>query len=163
MDLGDDGSKTSMSSATPKAARNKSKKETSAYKNGLLKISPKEAMKDCDYSGWMKKKSTNLMTTWKPRLFILKGRRLSYYYSENDTEEKGLIDISFHRVLPADQDRLTGLHAQLTGAAGSPHPNSTTVTTAQQDAEAAAAKDGGLGALPDNNMFIFKLDRKSVV
>lgn len=155
MDLGDDGSKTSMSSATPKAARKKSKKETSAYTRGLLKISPREAMKDCDYSGWMKKKSTNLMTTWKPRLFILKGRRLSYYYSENDTEEKGLIDISFHRVLPADQDRITGLHAQLTGAMGSPTPNSATQTTAQQDAAAAAAKDG---ASPiDNSMFIFKL------
>lgn len=156
MDLGDDGSKTSMSSATPKAARKKSKKETSAYTRGLLKISPKEAMKDCDYSGWMKKKSTNLMTTWKPRLFILKGRRLSYYYSENDTEEKGLIDISFHRVLPADQDRITGLHAQLTGAMGSSTPNNATQTTAQQDAAAAAAKDG-VSPTADNNMFIFKL------
>lgn len=149
LDLGD--SKTSLSSTTPKAARKKSKKETSAYTRGLLKISPKEAMKDCDYSGWMKKKSTNLMTTWKPRLFILKGRRLSYYYSENDTEEKGLIDISFHRVLPADQDRLTGLHAQLTGAMASPStPKSATSTTAQSDAIKS-------GAGVDNSMFIFKL------
>jgi hypothetical protein len=33
-------------------------------------------------------------TTWKPRLFVLRGRRLSYYYSEDDTEERGLIDIT---------------------------------------------------------------------
>ncbi len=164
LDLGDAGSKSSMGSARgPKATRKKSKKETSAYTRGLLKISPKDAMKDCDYSGWMKKKSNNLMTTWKPRLFILKGKRLSYYYSENDTEEKGLIDISFHRVLPADNDRLTGLHAQLTGALGTsstPH-GSATPTAAQQDAKAAALKDGTLGTAglkpSDNQMFIFKL------
>ena len=49
--------------------------------------SPEEARKTCDYHGWMKKKSSSLMTTWKPRLFILRGRRLSYYYAETDTEE----------------------------------------------------------------------------
>ncbi|KAM6528192.1 hypothetical protein FALCPG4_009201 [Fusarium falciforme] len=96
----------------------KGKKETSAYTRGLLKISPKEAMKDADYSGWMRKKSSNLMTTWKPRLFVLKGRRLAYYYSEDDEQEKGLIDISFHRVLPADNEKLTGLHATLTSVVG---------------------------------------------
>jgi hypothetical protein len=68
--------------------RKKSKKETSAYTRGLEKKTPQEQMKGADYSGWMKKKSSNLMATWKPRLFILKGRRLSYYYSENDTEER---------------------------------------------------------------------------
>ncbi|GJC98059.1 SAM domain-containing protein [Colletotrichum higginsianum] len=79
-----------------KGSRKKGKKETSAYQRGLLKIKPADAVKDADYSGWMRKKSSNLMTTWKPRLFVLKGRRLAYYYSENDQEEKGLIDISFH-------------------------------------------------------------------
>ncbi|QPG98075.1 hypothetical protein C2857_007223 [Epichloe festucae Fl1] len=106
--------------ATPssKSSKRKGKKDTSAYTRGLLKIGPLEAKKGADYYGWMKKKSSNLMTTWKPRLFVLKGRRLAYYYSEEDDQEKGLIDISFHRVLPAGNERLTGLHATLTGAAG---------------------------------------------
>ncbi|OJD28413.1 hypothetical protein ACJ73_00191 [Blastomyces percursus] len=106
----------------PKAsnARSKSKKDTSAYMRGLEKKTPQEQMIGCDYSGWMKKKSSNLMTTWKPRLFVLRGRRLSYYYSEDDTEERGLIDISSHRVFRADQDTITALHATLTGATASP-------------------------------------------
>ncbi|KAG5949102.1 hypothetical protein E4U53_006035 [Claviceps sorghi] len=105
--------------ATPssKSSKRKGKKDTSAYTRGLQKITPLEAKKSADYYGWMKKKSSNLMTTWKPRLFVLKGRRLAYYYSEEDDQEKGLIDISFHRVLPAGNERLTGLHATLTGAA----------------------------------------------
>ncbi|OAR03655.1 hypothetical protein LLEC1_06109 [Akanthomyces lecanii] len=104
----------------PIKGKKKGKKGTSAYTRGLLKISPAEAKVGAEYFGWMKKKSSHLMTTWKPRFFVLKGRRLSYYYSEDDTEEKGLIDISFHRVLPADNDRLTGLHATITNAVGGP-------------------------------------------
>ncbi|WYZ41897.1 hypothetical protein EsH8_V_000792 [Colletotrichum jinshuiense] len=123
-----------------KGSRKKGKKETSAYQRGLLKVSPAEAVKDADYSGWMRKKSSNLMTTWKPRLFVLKGRRLAYYYSENDDQEKGLIDISFHRVLPADNEQLTGLHAKLTGAA----------TPTARGADSSAEKG-------DDAMFIFKL------
>lgn len=126
----------------------KGKKETSAYTQGLLKIPPAVAMKDADYYGWMKKKSSNLMTTWKPRFFVLKGRRLAYYYSEEDDQEKGLIDISFHRVLPADNERLTGLHATLTGAAGgSIMPSGHTP---------AGGGDDGLNK-GDDSMFIFKL------
>ncbi|EFQ99722.1 hypothetical protein MGYG_02736 [Nannizzia gypsea CBS 118893] len=105
--------------------RTKSKKDTSAYRRGLEKKTPKEQMKDADYYGWMKKKSSNLMTTWKPRLFILKGRRLSYYYSEDDTEERGLIDISSHRVFRADQDAITSLHATLTRTKALPTTSST--------------------------------------
>jgi hypothetical protein len=146
------------SSTTPssRTSRKKSKKETSAYTRGLEKKTPQEAMIDCDYSGWMKKKNTNLMTTWKSRLFILKGRRLSYYYSENDTQEQGLIDISFHRVLPADNDRLTGLHATLTGATSSPTSpqNSSTPTIASTE---AAAEEAVMGKSPGDQMFIFKL------
>ncbi|KAF6819541.1 SAM domain-containing protein [Colletotrichum sojae] len=123
-----------------KGSRKKGKKETSAYQRGLAKVRPAEAVKDADYSGWMRKKSSNLMTTWKPRFFVLKGRRLAYYYSENDDQEKGLIDISFHRVLPADNERLTGLHATLTGAG----------TAAAREADASGEKG-------DDAMFIFKL------
>lgn len=140
----------------PKTSRKKSKKETSAYTRGLEKKTPQEQMVGADYSGWMKKKSSNLMKTWKPRLFILKGRRLSYYYSETDDQEKGLIDISFHRVLPADNDLITGLHATLTGATNSPtSPINAqgTIASAAADAEpeSTLSKSGG------DSMFIFKL------
>lgn len=141
-----------LATAGSRSSKKKSKKDTSAYTRGLLKISPREAMIDADYSGWMKKKSNTLMTTWKPRLFVLKGRRLAYYYSEDDEQEKGLIDISFHRVLPADNEKLTGLHATLTGASNTPTmPANTTVPTIA-DAEARADPT----ASPDS-IFIFKL------
>jgi SAM domain (Sterile alpha motif)/PH domain len=117
---------TTPTSATPK--RSKTKKETSAYTKGLAKRSPAQQMEGADMHGWMKKKSSKLMTTWKPRLFILRGRRLSYYYSEDDREERGLIDISGHRVLPASHDRITGLHATLTGAMNSPTSPQTSTT-----------------------------------
>ncbi|PWY73767.1 hypothetical protein BO94DRAFT_589315 [Aspergillus sclerotioniger CBS 115572] len=100
----------------------KSKKDTSAYTRGLEKKSPQEQMVGCEYFGWMKKRSSNLMTTWKPRLFVLRGRRLSYYYSEKDTEERGLIDITAHRVLRADNDPIVALHATITGSTASPTP-----------------------------------------
>ena len=145
----------SPSTATTTASRTsrkKTKQETSAYTRGLQKISPREAMKDADYSGWMKKRSANLMTTWKPRLFVLKGRRLAYYYSEDDDQERGLIDISFHRVLPADNERLTGLHATLTGVSSSPAmPAGSHMTTlAAADAERDPVKES-------DAIFIFKL------
>lgn len=141
-----------LSAAGSRSSKKKSKKDTSAYTRGLSKISPREAMVDADYSGWMKKKSNTLMTTWKPRLFVLKGRRLAYYYSEDDEQEKGLIDISFHRVLPADNERLTGLHATLTGASNTPTmPANTTVQT-------IADTEAGADPTPSSeSIFIFKL------
>ncbi|KAI8624859.1 hypothetical protein F5Y19DRAFT_284791 [Xylariaceae sp. FL1651] len=151
-----DAGKSPYSTTTAGSRKNgkKTKKETSAYLRGLQKIGPREAIKDADYNGWMKKKNSHLMTTWKPRLFVLRGRRLSYYYSEDDTEEKGLIDISFHRVLPADNERLTGLHATLTGASNTPMTpaDSNLQTLAESDAAAAAAIEKGA-----DSMFIFKL------
>ncbi|EPE10057.1 polarized growth protein [Ophiostoma piceae UAMH 11346] len=140
------------------AARKKGKKETSAYQRGLLKVTPREATQDADYSGWMKKKSSNLMATWKPRLFVLKGRRLAYYYSEDDQEEKGLIDISFHRVLPADNERLTGLHATLTGASTTPTmpANSNMLTLAATEADNEPESSLKSGSASDS-IFIFKL------
>ena len=137
--------------------RVKTKKETSAYQKGLLKVPPYDAMKDCDYSGWMKKKSARVTSTWKPRLFVLRGRRLSYYYTEEDRVEKGLIDISSHRVMPADNEFLTGLHATLTGAKNSP-----TSPANAQTATLNAADTTGQGNTPklnegEESMFIFKL------
>ena len=135
-------------------ARTRTKKATSAYTRGLERKTPAESLANCDYSGWMKKKSGSLMTTWKPRLFVLRGRRLSYYYSEDDCEEKGLIDISFHRVLPAQSEMLTGLHAHVTGAASqqtSPK-ESNTPTAAEQD-----LKEHRPGPCDGEGIFIFKL------
>jgi hypothetical protein len=94
------------------------------------------------------------MTTWKPRLFVLKGRRLSYYYSENDTEEKGLIDISYHNVMVAHNEKLTGLHAAMTGASGPlVSPSNATFTSAQQDLQKNPPAPGS----DDDGLFIFKL------
>lgn len=145
--------------ATPTraATRRKAKKQTSAYVRGLLKKSPQEQMQDCDYSGWMKKKSSNLMKTWKPRLFILRGRRLSYFYSENDVEEKGLIDISSHRVLPADTDFITGIHATVTGAKASPVSPSNAQSPTIASVEAAAQSETTMQKPVADSVFIFKL------
>jgi hypothetical protein len=159
-DLDSPDAKSASTLTTPgsaRATRKKSKKETSAYTRGLEKKTPQEQMIGADYSGWMKKKSSNLMTTWKPRLFILKGCRLSYYYSENDTEEKGLIDISFHRVLPAENDRLTGLHATITGATSSPTSPFGAHTATIAAKEAAAVPESTLSKGSGDSMFIFKL------
>ena len=137
--------------------RRRTKKDTSAYVRGLEPKTPQEQMIGCDYSGWMKKKASNLMKTWKPRLFVLRGRRLSYYYSENDTQEKGLIDISFHRVLPADSDFITGFHAAVTGAKSSPVSPSNTQTVTLAAAEAAALPESTMHKSAGDGMFIFKL------
>lgn len=141
------------------AVRRKTKKDTSAYIRGLEKRTPQDQMDGCDYSGWMKKKSSNVMATWKSRLFVLRGRRLSYYYTENDTEEKGLIDISNHRVLPANDEKIVGLHATLTGAATSPTSpyNATTPTAAATEAAAVAAADKMPTHDASSGLFIFKL------
>jgi hypothetical protein len=136
------------------SARRKSKKHgTSAYLRGRETITPQEAMAGCDYSGWMKKKSSSLMTTWKTRLFVLRGRRLSYFYTEMDTEEKGLIDISSHRVLPANNERMTGFHATITRASSTPtSPQNATIPTAAETDSAKAGDDDEV-----KGMFIFKL------
>ncbi|KAK6089034.1 SAM domain-containing protein [Seiridium cupressi] len=137
------------SQATRKPAK-KAKKETSAYTRGLAKVGPKDAIKDADFHGWMRKRNANIMSTWKPRFFVLRGRRLAYYYSEDDTEEKGIIDISFHRVLPANDEKLTGLHATLTGASNTP--------VAPSDSSLSTTGDNGDAPLKgDDSMFIFKL------
>ncbi|PYH90524.1 polarized growth protein Boi2 [Aspergillus ellipticus CBS 707.79] len=129
----------------------KSKKDTSAYTRGLEKKAPEEQMTGCEYSGWMKKRSSNLMTTWKPRLFVLRGRRLSYYYSEQDTEERGLIDITAHRVLRADNDPIVTLHATITGSTTSATPANADGSSDKAGSESRRGKTGGSGP------FFFKL------
>ena len=124
---------------------------------GLEHKSPQEQMEGCDYSGWMKKKSSSMMTTWKSRLFVLRGRRLSYYYTDTDTQEKGLIDISAHRVLPADRDFITGFHATVTGAKSSPVSPAIAHTPTLAAKDAAAQPESTLQKPASPSMFIFKL------
>ncbi|KAL4983561.1 hypothetical protein BDW68DRAFT_32644 [Aspergillus falconensis] len=137
----------------------KSKKDTSAYTRGLEKKTPQEQMDGCDFSGWMKKRSSNLMTTWKPRLFVLRGRRLSYYYSENDIEERGLIDITAHRVLRADNDPIVALHATITGATVSPTSPAGSVQTGNGSvSENGSTAESRRGSRSDKEgPFFFKL------
>jgi hypothetical protein len=135
----------------------KSKKYTSAYTQGLEKKTPKEQMQGCDYSGWMKKKSSNLMTTWKPRLFVLRGRRLSYYYSENDTEERGLIDITAHRVLRADTDPFVALHATITGSTASPTSPAGSTGDGPSPDKASGSESSLRGPKTVEGPFFFKL------
>ncbi|KAF7168751.1 hypothetical protein CNMCM6106_003835 [Aspergillus hiratsukae] len=135
----------------------KSKKDTSAYMRGLEKKTPQEQMDGCDYSGWMKKRSSNLMTTWKSRLFVLRGRRLSYYYSENDTEERGLIDITAHRVLRADNDPIVALHATITGATASPTSPSISNGADTSSADKLSTDSSRNAKLDPEGPFFFKL------
>jgi hypothetical protein len=114
-------------------------------------------MDGCDYSGWMKKRSSNLMTTWKPRLFVLRGRRLSYYYSEDDTEERGLIDITAHRVLRADQDPIIALHATITGSTALPANANNTVDTPGGTKLTTPSVIQSLTTKDGNGPFFFKL------
>ncbi|KAF3088942.1 hypothetical protein TWF102_006328 [Orbilia oligospora] len=115
--------------ASASGIRQKSKKQlTSAYLEGLKEVKPADAAKDADFSGWMKKRgSSAVVASWKTRFFVLKGRRLSYFYSMDDIKERGLIDITSHRVLPASDDRLVSLHASVAAITSSPsHASSAT-------------------------------------
>jgi hypothetical protein len=127
----------------------KTKRQTSAYTKGLMQISPTEARKLCDHSGWMKKRSSGIVGQWKPRLFVLRGRRLSYYYSETDTEEKGIIDISGHKVLGATADPITSLSTVISGK------STPSIKSAGSSAETSpnVSRTPGSGGAP----FYFKL------
>ena len=92
------------------------KQKTSAFQEGLRNITVERAMKEADCSGWMRKKGSGAMGVWKMRFFTLHGTRLSYFGTLHDTKERGLIDITGYRVLPAsDDDKLTSLYATSMG------------------------------------------------
>ncbi|KAH0558441.1 hypothetical protein GP486_004903 [Trichoglossum hirsutum] len=148
---------TSRARTSSGTTRRKSKKETSAYREGLEEKTPQEAIKGCDYSGWMRKKSSKLIAVWNQRLFVLRGTRLAYYYSENDRREKGVIDIAFHRVLSAENDRITGLHATLTGATASPTSPQGAMTPTSASTDAAADPELTPKKTGNDSAFIFKL------
>ncbi|CEP60241.1 uncharacterized protein LALA0_S01e06216g [Lachancea lanzarotensis] len=93
-----------------------SKMKTSAFVEGIRTISVMEAMTQSDCSGWMSKKGSGAMGVWRNRFFTLHGTRLSYFASTTDTRERGLIDITAHRVVPAkEDDKLVALYAASTG------------------------------------------------
>lgn len=83
------------------------KLKTSAFQEGIRDCSAEEATKDSNYSGWMSKRSGNSLS-WRSRYFALHGTRLSYFTSFKDKKEKGLIDITAHKVIPINPDQETG-------------------------------------------------------
>lgn len=94
-----------------------SKKKTSAFQEGILDIKPSDASKTADCSGWMSKRGSVAVGTWKSRYFTLHGTRLSYFTSYSDDRERGLIDITSHRVVPVgDEDKFVALYAASVGA-----------------------------------------------
>ncbi|SMN18238.1 similar to Saccharomyces cerevisiae YER114C BOI2 Protein implicated in polar growth, functionally redundant with Boi1p [Maudiozyma saulgeensis] len=121
--LGTDQNKRSVSEAVkPKKLRALKtkpplkKQSTSAFMEGIRNISVDEAIKTADYSGWMSKRGSGKMSTWKNRFFTLHGTRLSYFSNTSDTRERGLIDITAHRVVPAkEDDKFVSLYAASTG------------------------------------------------
>ncbi|ABN68516.2 RHO protein signal transduction [Scheffersomyces stipitis CBS 6054] len=79
------------------------KAKTSAFQEGIRDVTPDDAIKSANYSGWMSKRSSNTLA-WRSRYFTLHGTRLSYFASLRDKKEKGLIDITAHKVIPISTD-----------------------------------------------------------
>lgn len=104
-----------ISSSTTLRSRN-TKKDTSAFMEGIRNTNPADSIKTADCFGWMSKRGGIAVGTWKQRYFTLHGTRLSYFTSLSDTRERGLIDITSHKVLPAkDDDKFVSLYAASTG------------------------------------------------
>ena len=118
---GEEMKKRSVSEATKdrnvrKNSNKPTKQGTTAFMEGIKSISVKDAILDADCSGWMSKKGSGPMGTWKTRFFTLHDTRLSYFSNTTDTRERGLIDITGHRVVPArEDDKLVSLYAASTG------------------------------------------------
>lgn len=109
--------KSLRSSSSHSNLRKSGKKKTSAFMEGIQNITPTEAAKNADFSGWMNKRGSVAVGTWKARFFTLKGTRLSYFSSFSDTKEKGLIDITSHRVVPVgEEDKFVAIYAASVGA-----------------------------------------------
>jgi hypothetical protein len=107
----------SISSFRNMVVGNRSKTQTSAFQEGIRTITPDEALQNADYSGWMFKRGNLSIGSWKHRFFTLHKTRLSYYITTKDTKERGLIDITSHRVLPATEaeDKLSAVYAASAG------------------------------------------------
>ncbi|KAK9240923.1 hypothetical protein V1525DRAFT_394304, partial [Lipomyces kononenkoae] len=115
---------TPIANTTPRSASSASvkpkkltKENTSAFTEGRQMITPYLSAASGEYSGWMSKRGGSGVGSWKTRFFVLHGTRLSYFASTADQKEKGLIDITAHRVVPikANDDKLVALYAASTG------------------------------------------------
>ncbi|KAK9473074.1 uncharacterized protein V1510DRAFT_377399 [Dipodascopsis tothii] len=108
----------STSSASNLKPRRLVKQNTSAFMEGIQNITPKASAATSAQSGWMNKRGGGSVGTWKSRFFTLHGTRLSYFASLSDTKERGLIDITAHRVVPvrANEDKLVAFYAATTGS-----------------------------------------------
>ncbi|KAK9376840.1 uncharacterized protein V1513DRAFT_438289 [Lipomyces chichibuensis] len=105
-------------SSTSYKPKKLTKQNTSAFTEGRQKITPDQSAASGEYSGWMSKRGGSGVGAWKTRFFVLHGTRLSYFASSADQKEKGLIDITAHRVVPikANEDKLVALYAASTGS-----------------------------------------------
>ncbi|KAI0465368.1 hypothetical protein LJB42_000600 [Komagataella kurtzmanii] len=118
-DLEKESTKRTVSDVRPKPLTKtltyRKKSQTSAFQEGIRMVTPQEASKTADFSGWMSKKGS--LGQWKHRYFTLHHTRLSYFSSLKDTQEKGLIDITSHKVLPSKEtdDTFSALYAATTG------------------------------------------------
>lgn len=98
------------------STKRNNKKDTSAFMEGIKSVKPVDSVKTAQCFGWMSKRGGIAVGVWKQRYFTLHGTRLSYFTSLDDTRERGLIDITSHKVLPArDDDKLVSLYAASTG------------------------------------------------
>lgn len=92
------------------------KQQTSAFIEGIRTVDINKSIASSDCSGWMSKKGSGTIGTWKNRFFTLHGTRLSYFTTLNDTKERGLIDITSHHVVPVtNDDKLIALYAASVG------------------------------------------------
>ncbi|KAL6080009.1 Actinin, alpha 1 [Balamuthia mandrillaris] len=63
---------------------------------------PREAV---DKQGWLMKKGQEKSSSLKKRWFVLRGNVLSYYASENDTDEKGSISMESSTISPEKAEK----------------------------------------------------------
>ncbi|PRT56838.1 hypothetical protein B9G98_04458 [Wickerhamiella sorbophila] len=94
------------------------KQKTSAFTEGIQQTTAEESARTAQCSGWMQKRGGMGVGTWKQRFFTLHGTRLSYFTAFTDDKERGLIDITGHRVMAAkeNEDKLISLYAAGVGA-----------------------------------------------
>lgn len=101
------------------------KQKTLAFQEGIQEVLPEVLAKLALFSGWMLKRLSNSLL-WRLRFFVLHGTRLLYFTLLKDKREKGLIDITAHRVMPVtlekgkgdednSNDKYIALYAALTG------------------------------------------------
>jgi hypothetical protein len=81
--------------------RRQPKWRPNAVSENLEQVPVAEAVKNADFSGWLRKRSERNYQ-WNMRFFVLRGTRLAYYLTDEDTQERGLIDINAYKVQIVD-------------------------------------------------------------